>query len=287
MTVRSRESKNYDLRPLELSPAALAEVLELFIRGGSAIKGDWSFLDWQYNQNPAGKAIGFNAYYGCKLVAHYVTIPIISSLFGRETRGVLSINTRTDPEHQGQGLFTRLAELTYARAKELGNEFVVGIANQNSVHGFVKKLGFQHVGMLETRFVVSFPPDTGARVDYRTVWSKESVTWRLNNPTKRYQCKRVGPRTYLFGNSNRFRALIGEVAATSTPVELLESPPSLNILKLWIGISANSDWSRSLNIKVPQRLKSVPLNFIFRDLVGTRILSPNSVNFWAMDFDSY
>ncbi len=287
MSVNEKERKIYDVRPLATSPEALAEVRELFVRGGSAMSGDWSFLDWQYNQNPAGKAVGYNAYYEDLLVAHYVTIPIRAMVFGRETSGVLSINTRTDAAHQGQGLFTRLAELTYTCAKELGYEFVVGVANQNSVYGFTKKLGFQHVGLLETRLTMSPPGHSAKELEFSTIWNDASVAWRLNNPSKSYQASKKGNRAFLYGSSQRFSALIGEVDASAVPESLETYGSSLNPVKLWIGMNGGTHWSSTLSIKVPQKFKSIPLNFIYRDLVGSRTLTPDAVRFWAMDFDAY
>jgi GNAT superfamily N-acetyltransferase len=282
-----RIQKEYDIKPLELSQRALREVMDLFFRGGGSISGDWTFLDWQYNQNPAGKAIGFNAYHRGKLVAHYAVIPVKVTLFGSETLGVLSINTRTDSEHQGQGLFTQLAHLTYERAKQSGHEFVVGVANQNSVYGFTKKLGFQHVGLLETRMVAKLPSSLTEILDYEPVWDQASVVWRLGNPQQHYQFKRLGDKAFIFGRSSRFRTLMGEIDAVKVPRDLIELTPSANPFKLWIGISSNTVWTHSLSIKIPQGLKKVPLNLIFRDLVGNRTINSNAVKFWAMDFDAY
>ena len=287
MNTKKKERNFYEVRPLDTSPVALAEVRELFIRGGSAMSGDWSFLDWQYTKNPAGMAVGYNAYYQGLLVAHYVTIPMRAMVFGREASGVLSINTRTDAAHQGQGLFTRLAELTYTRAKELGHEFVVGVANENSVYGFTKKLGFQHVGLLETRLTLSQPDLSDVNLDFSPIWDAPSVAWRLMNPSKSYKYREKGSRAFIYGNSQKFSALIGEVDSNAVPEGLDTYGARMNPINLWIGMSGGTNWQSTLNIKVPQKLKKVPLNFIYRDLVGSRKLTPDLVRFWAMDFDSY
>lgn len=91
---------------------------------------------WQYADNPVGKIVGFNAYMGNLLAAHYVTMPIYMNIEGEKTLGVLSLNTATHPEHRGKRLFTILAEKSYQYAAENGYKFVIGVANAQSTHGF-------------------------------------------------------------------------------------------------------------------------------------------------------
>ncbi len=51
-------------------------------------------------------------------------------------------DTMTHRSHTGKGLFTRLAKLTYALAKEHGVLFIYGFPNKNSYPGFVNKLSW-------------------------------------------------------------------------------------------------------------------------------------------------
>lgn len=53
-------------------------------------------------------------------------------------------DTMTHPKHTGKGLFTILAKLTYVLAQEQGVKFVFGFPNDNSYHGFTKKLEWIH-----------------------------------------------------------------------------------------------------------------------------------------------
>ena len=138
-------SKKYELKKLSFSLNEYDQIVDLFRKDGNNLHYEKSFLEWQYEQNPIGKAIGFNAFFEDKLVAHYAAIPINCLISGVVTKGLLSINTKTDSAHQGKGLFTLLAEETYSFAKELGFHFIVGVANDNSVYGFTKKLSFQLV----------------------------------------------------------------------------------------------------------------------------------------------
>ena len=177
--------------------------------------------------------------------------------------------------------------MTYAAGKERGAEYVVGVANHNSVYGFTKKLRFQHVGLLQTRFVTHIRiKKIRPSLDYERVWGKETLTWRLSNPRNTYNADCNDPAN-LFGRSARFQALIGQADRAIIPRKLAILPGSFNPFKLWIGIDAEVDWATSPNILVPQRLKKIPLNLIYRDLMGARVLNPQAVKYWAMDFDSY
>lgn len=280
-----REARNYDIRPLETSPDALQEVLDLFIQGGSGMSNTIEFLDWQYNQNPRGPAVGFNAYFEGQLAAHYVAIPVTANVFGAPAKGLLSVNTRTAAGHQGQGLFTRLARATYDHAQASGYEFVVGVANDSSVHGFTKKLGFQHVGMMRTWFATD-PRWEEASLDYETLWDADTVRWRLSNPTRSYFARRRGDRALLFGQSRRFRVLMGDVEAGTVPPDVPAPPGSLNPFSMWLGVSTASQ-TGAVRIPVPERMKETSLHLIYRDLIGERTLSADRTRFWAMDFDAY
>ena len=180
----------YDIKPLDLSPKGIeicAELLSL-VYSRSDQASEEKYLNWEYNLNPIGKAVGYNAWYNNKLAAHYVAQPIIMLINGKEARGLLSINTATHPEHQRKKLFTTLADATYQHAKNLGYSFVIGVANANSTPGFIRKLGFELISPLTAKIGIG-------RINYQStknpntcerLWSRESLKWRLRNPLKKY-----------------------------------------------------------------------------------------------------
>jgi GNAT superfamily N-acetyltransferase len=279
------ERRRYDVRPVETTAEALAEVVDLFVRGGSLRTTYTPYLDWLYRQNPLGKVVGFNAYHDGRLAAHYVAIPTRASLFGREERGLLSLNTRTDEAHQGQGLFTRLAKRTYERAQAEGFGFVIGAANENSVQGFTKKLGFQHVGQLETRLLLAPRPLQWSGLDYESAWTPDTLSWRLSNPGNRYWSARQQDRRLILGSSRRFTALLDHVpegaASDIQPVGSSLGPA------MWVGLNGERCWRGLVNMSAPAWMKRIPLHFIFRDLQGERRLDPARVRFSSLDFDAY
>jgi len=280
------EASPYQILPVESDSVSLQSYVDLFVASFGVTDITPEFLDWQYNQNPCGRVVGYNAFFDGELAAHYVTIPMQARLAGVLATGLLSINTATHPRHQRQGLFPRLAEMTYQRGCELGHEFVVGVANQNSVYGFTRKLGFQSVGPLDSRLVsILRTREPPGPLDYVGEWTAEAVRWRLSNPKGRYSVRKLGAVAQIFGRSRRFPALVGQVPEDRIPPGA--EAARFEAFKLWLGMDSRIDPYRSFQLSVPHRLRPVPLTLIFRDLCQTRQIDPRSTAFWAMDFDAY
>jgi hypothetical protein len=85
--------------------------------------------------------LGFIAYsLSGEPAAFYGIYSIQVEYNGKFYHAAQSGDTMTHKNHTGKGLFTKLAKMTYALAKEKGVEFVFGSPNANSLPGFVKKL---------------------------------------------------------------------------------------------------------------------------------------------------
>ena len=287
----SSTTSAYTYAPLDLSETGLNEICALVNRASGNNHLVPEYLRWQYLQNPGGSAVGFNAYLDGKLVSHYVTVPVAARVHGAPARGLLSINTATDPAHMGKGLFTRLASMTYEAGQAQGFSYVVGVANDNSVYGFTRKLGFDAVGCLQTRFVCG-------HLVYRTApsptsfsaqWNRDALRWRLANPKSSYCAKGSHIGAIVYGSSNRFQVMMHESQQTDV-LEFTPPPPvrvRLNPFKMWLGLDAEVDWDRTLSVQAPARLKATSLTLIFRDLQKLGAIDKTSVKFWAIDFDSY
>ncbi len=124
-------------------------MLELFRRNyGTLDIATEEYFDWQYGQNPAGKAVIWLAEDRVtgELAGQYVVIPARYLYNGQTILGSLSLNTLTDARYRGQGVFTTLARALFNTCEELGLAFTVGFPNQNSYPGFVNKLEFVDIG---------------------------------------------------------------------------------------------------------------------------------------------
>lgn len=272
-----------DATGIATAASLLSEVFgkpELFTTG---------YVQWQYADNPDGTIVGFNAYAGEALAAHYVTQPMESMINGVRHRGLLSLNTATHPGHQGKGLFVKLADQTYRHAADHGFDFVVGVANQNSVHGFTKKLGFQLVGQLHALLGMGALPyaDDLSGFSYYKDWSPEALAWRLRNPVHQYgvttsKCVTVSSATAYpmisatLGRFDKKKYALNPCAA------------SFSMLNLWIGVDRNITSKTNFYFNIPNRLRPAPLYLIFKPLKGG--LAPlhfDDVYFQALDFDAY
>jgi GNAT superfamily N-acetyltransferase len=245
------------------------------------------YLRWLYCECPLGPPVGFNAYAGDELAAHYSTIPVVATFDGAPAKGLLSLNTATHPTHQGKGLFTRLAEETYARARELGYEFVVGVANANSTPGMTRKLGFQLVAPLDVLVGVgSVAASPGDGTGFALAWPEDALRWRLRRPHARYVAT-AGQDPIIYAHVHRLGIL---AYLTQAPRALAaELPPArkTHLFRMWIGIDPQLH-RRGVLARLPDRLKPSPLNMIFRDLTGEqRRLNRDTTRFTLLDFDAY
>ncbi len=281
-------SEGYIFKQVETTEDNLEEISKLLCRCfPNEKKFTVQFLDWQYNQNPEGKIIGFNAYLNNTLVAHYVVMPINMMFEDKERKGLLSLNTATHPDHQGKGLFTQLAQRTYDKAKSSGFEFVIGVANKNSFPGFVNKLGFQHLGDLEARLGIGkierSKKSENPKIAFRK-WNKESIAWRISNPSNdyfiSYDC--------VFSNTDKsmISALLVENQDLFGNTTKGKDEPAK--IKLWIGSDPEIDWKKSKYYNIPSFLRPSPLHLIYKELIPS-VFNPTiqNIKFLLFDFDAY
>ncbi len=275
----------YEFSPTSVSPEHIkkyAQLLSFVFKETNKFTPE--FLDWQYAKNPQGQVVGYDAYANNELAAHYVTIPVVYTINGIATKGLLSLNTATHPHHQGKGLFTQLANKTYTLGKELGYQFIIGVANQNSTPGFLKKLGFYLISSLDVKIGLGkIHTRTHQHYQLQSFWNKESMSWRLANPAANYL--RSGECIYTNTNKLSIHALM----CTLKPDMNNIIPPSKKLIpfKTWIGIDAKKEF-KGLYFKLPEKLKPSPLNLIFKDLTGQfPIFNKDHVRFDLIDFDAY
>jgi GNAT superfamily N-acetyltransferase len=247
------------------------------------------YIKWQYADNPDGIIVGFNASLGDSLAAHYVTLPMQAIIRGQKKKGLLSLNTATHPDHQGKGLFVKLADRTYQYAADNGYDFVIGVANQNSVHGFTKKLGFQLAGQLHALLGIGNLPfsDDLSGFSYSRYWSQEALAWRLANPNVNYGVS-LG-HNIVISSATAYPAIsatLGVFNGSDYSISPQKAPFSL--LNLWIGANKDITSETNLYFNIPNRLRPAPLYLIFKSLKDNiNPLNFDDVYFQALDFDAY
>jgi len=279
----------YELRPVTVDEDTLgrmAALLRTAFPGAAHYTED--VLRWQYKENPAGAAVGFNAWLGEELAGHYVALPHKALVNGVSEAGLLSLNTATHPAHQGKGLFTRLAKATYTHAAEAGFGFVVGVANANSTHGFTKKLGFHLVSPLRAMIGVGpLPRERAADVRFAREWDPATLAWRLRHPAYSYTMKQERGQALVLSRRTQLgaRYVLGRRGLAMTEGAVPRERGNV-LRKVWIGLDPGMRWAGSAFVNIPMRLRPSPLNLIFKDLTDQgRTLNPAHVRFDTMDFD--
>jgi len=90
------------------------------------------------------QCIGFVAYSKLHLpIAFYAVIPCFLKFEDEIVLAAQSADTMTHPEYRNKGLFVELAMITYQLCENSGIRLVFGFPNQNSMPGFINKLGWK------------------------------------------------------------------------------------------------------------------------------------------------
>ena len=278
-----------ELQPVSADDASLVKLVRLFrATWPNQHHLDLAYLRWLYRDNPCGAAIGINAWDAGEAVGHYSVIPIRVRYRGASVSAALSLNTAVHPSHQGRGLFTALAGETYVLAAGRGIDHVVGVANANSIHGFIKKLGFQLVQPLRARFVTGFPRKDKIPAGWERDWDPASYHWRLSNPKGRYRWSQVGGQTVWWSATGVPGISAAMQYSASSPFDTAIQTALTRCgwvpLKLWIGLEPGET---PRGIELPGFLRRSPLNLIFKSLRGVDELDPHDTRVTLADFDAY
>lgn len=270
---------DYVFRPTTTNDDSLKAILELLtLVFPKARKFTYDFIKWQYKDNPNGEVVGFDAYADDKLVAHYATIPIKMNIYGCSRKGLLSLNTATCQDHRGKGLFSILADKTFAKAQDLGYEFVIGVANANSTYGFLRNLGFYLISPLEVKIGVGCYR-ISSNIKCFVEWSEEAYNWRSLNPSFRYYTK----GDILFTNKILgVKVAVKSLSKRKVNYSENKSLCFLHPVNLYIGLGRVG----GCYVDVPSFIERSPFNLIFKDLSGNiPEIRKEDISFELFDYD--
>lgn len=253
-----------------------------------------AYLAWLYVANPDGPAVGYDAWDGDTLAAHYVCIPARAWVEGAEVPVLLSLNTATHPDYQGKGLFTRLASMSFEAGAAQGFDGVYGVANANSTPGFVRKLGFQLVRPLEARIGLGSlrhgPKPASSSLSFERSWSADALRWRCANPHNPvFMRKRGGKLRFHAAASGYTLPAYAELDAGGALAQpQMQSGPLLSPVRLFIGLAPDASSSYWNYVSIPMSLRPSPLNLIYRSFAPrVAALDPARIAFSFLDFDAY
>lgn len=129
------------IRPMRADRSDLERFRDCFSRNGSPRTIE--HLTWQYVDNPTGRVfvdLAIPVAAPETIGAIYASLPVFARVSGDVRLALQSLDTLTDVEFRGQGLFVKLARSLFARAASDGVAFIYGFPNGNSAHGFFRRL---------------------------------------------------------------------------------------------------------------------------------------------------
>ena len=230
-------------------------------------------LAWQYLQNPAGNAIYVNAHSETgELIAHYAVIPTFP-FAEPEFSGIktyLSLNTAVHPKAQGKGLFKKTAKALYDHLTGLGQHAVLGVANENSVYGFIHSLGFHLLGQLK---VEAHPPGGSPHPGAPRLLALDAggVHWRLSRPHGGYKVSAQGQMVC----TRHFKGMPVHciLSAGGLDVSQVQAPAYGRLARLTRpGIYATYGPTTHFAWLVPESLRPSPFHLICRPCLDGPIL---------------
>lgn len=139
---------NADLTVRTAGEVDLPAILDVARRALGWTDSDPSFLRWKHLENPFGRStmlvavheeriVGFRAFLRWELVDRNRAL----------VRAARAVDTATDPDHQGRGIFTRLTMQALDQLHDDGVTLVFNTPNRTSLAGY-RKMGWSELGRL-------------------------------------------------------------------------------------------------------------------------------------------
>ena len=106
---------------------------------------DWDFFAWKHDDNPFGPSPAWVAIEGGQIVGFRTFLRWELARGTKRLRMVRAVDTGTDPDHQGKGIFRRLTQGAVAELASAGYDAVFNTPNTQSRPGYLK-MGWTELG---------------------------------------------------------------------------------------------------------------------------------------------
>lgn len=134
-------SKAWSIRPYQEGDGEKIRGLFRTVYSRDLDAKEW---EWRYLSNPSSLvAISIAETEHGEVIGQYALQPIPMKVEDRNCLGTLSLDTMTHPDFRNQGMFVKLAEHNYAFARRNGVVLTYGFPNENSRHGFFRRLDWR------------------------------------------------------------------------------------------------------------------------------------------------
>jgi len=167
-------------RPDEDLPAILA--LGRRALGWVGGEADGRLFRWKHLENPFGQSPMWLALDGQQVVGLRTFLRWqFRDRDGAMLSAVRAVDTATDPEYQGRGIFTRLTLDAIDELRAEGVNLVFNTPNQSSLPGYLK-MGWSVVGRLSTAAMLTRPGSLRTIATARTSADRWSIEIRVGEP---------------------------------------------------------------------------------------------------------
>jgi GNAT superfamily N-acetyltransferase len=177
----SSDADDLDIR--RASVEDLPSVLALAQRslGWNADEHDERFFRWKHLENPLGPSPMWVACAGPQVVGFRT---FLRWEFARtddsRLRAVRAVDTATDPEFQGRGIFTRLTLHGIAELQDEGVGIIFNTPNSKSLPGYLK-MGWKVIGRPGTSVMTTRLQSVWALMGARTAASRNPIEMRVGD----------------------------------------------------------------------------------------------------------
>jgi GNAT superfamily N-acetyltransferase len=140
-----------------------------------------AFYRWKHHDNPFGRSPAWVALDGDRIVGLRVWLRWRFVRDGRGWEAVRAVDTATDPDYQGRGIFRRLTTTSVEVLAEQGVAHVFNTPNEQSRPGYLK-MGWEQVGKLPVGVRFRTPVTAVTAVRARVPAEKWSLPTDVGSP---------------------------------------------------------------------------------------------------------
>jgi GNAT superfamily N-acetyltransferase len=162
-------------------PDDFPDVLELGHRSLGWVGGarDAQFFQWKHFENPFGASPMWIALDRNHVVGFRTFLRWRFCAFGdSEISAVRAVDTATDPDYQGRGVFTRLTLGAVDELRDEGVQLIFNTPNRSSLPGYLK-MGWSRVGRIPVAAMATRPRSLPAMMTARGPASLSSIELRV------------------------------------------------------------------------------------------------------------
>jgi GNAT superfamily N-acetyltransferase len=165
------------------SPDDRSNVIRLAVRalGWQGDQRDQDFFAWKHDDNPFGPSPAWVAVEGDHIVGFRTFLRWEFTRGGERLRMARAVDTATDPDHQGKGIFRRLTESALVELTSAGCDGVFNTPNTQSRPGYLK-MGWIELGRPPVGVRARGPTAALRMAQSRTGAEKWSVPTTVGDP---------------------------------------------------------------------------------------------------------